>query len=80
MEKEEVLKKLQEIILDETGISIENEAIHSELNADLNIGSFDRIFIFVRLEDEFKIQFDDKDVTECTTLNDIVEIIMKKSQ
>lgn len=80
MEKEEVLKKLQEIILDETGISVENESIHSELSADLNIGSYDRICVFVRLEEEFKIQFEDKDVVEGITINDILEIIMKKSQ
>ena len=80
MEKEEVLKKMQEIILDETGISIENEPIHSELEADLNIGSYDRICIFIRLEEEFKIQFEDKDVAEGITINDVVEIIMKKSQ
>ena len=79
MSKDEVLKKVQEIVSEYTGLPQESVIPNAELGTDLNIGSLDKIDIFVRFEDEFKIQFTDDDVYEDITIDDIVETILKKS-
>ena len=79
MSKDEVLKKVQEIVSEYTGLPQESVTPNAELGTDLNIGSLDKIDIFVRFEDEFKIQFTDDDVYEDITIDDIVETILKKS-
>jgi len=55
----------------------EEITLQTELDEDLNIGSFDRLMIINALEDEFKVQVEDSELSEIKTVNDIVEIIKK---
>ena len=74
----EILQKVQEIISEQMGYPTENVTPNSELDYNLNVGSLDRIEIFIKIEDTFSIQISDEQTEGIEKVSDLVELIEKK--
>lgn len=59
----------------------ENEIVpETNLRKDLKADSEDLIYIAMGLEDEFGVNFSDKVMRRCSTIQDIVEYVKKKKK
>lgn len=76
--KEDILERLKIMVMPLVGkekpISIEDH-----LTNDLGIDSMDLVDIIVEIEDTFSIIFDDLELNDMETINDLVEKIEHKS-
>ena len=78
MNREEVLKKIIDIVSDK--LTIEKEGIFekSNLEADLGADSLDGVDIIMTVEDEFDFDISNLDADEMITVGDIVDYIFKR--
>lgn len=73
-EKEkEVFEKIKGIIVNQMGCSESAVEIDADLSEDLNIGSLDKVEIFIEIEKQFNYEFNDTDMEGIETVRDIVE-------
>lgn len=52
-------------------------SVTSNLKEDLDVGSLEAVEILMELEDEFKIEFEEKDHEHLTTVQDIIDLVNK---
>lgn len=71
---EKIFQKIKELIKNQTGKDI---TLNSNLR-DLGIDSLELLDFIVKAEKEFKIQIDDSELINLTTIKDIVEAIENK--
>lgn len=77
MEREYILKKVKEIIVDKLGVDEEcvNEA--SEFEADFGADSLDAVEMVMEAEKEFGISIPDEDLEGGKTVGEYVDMIEK---
>lgn len=72
-----MLEKIIEIIATRTGIPL--SALNSETNLfELDVDSYDFISIIMDIEYSLNVKFEDDEIVELRTPNDILEVILKK--
>lgn len=65
MEKEQIVKKVKEIIISSLDLKIQPEEIVGEdLINEVGINSIDALEIFVWIENEFDIEIEDEDISD----------------
>lgn len=81
MERKEIFDELLEIFKNVRQIDpekLKNATESTDLVADLNVPSTERINVVIKAEQVFDIQFDDDDVDELgSTMKDLVDLIIE---
>lgn len=75
MEKEEIFKKLKEIIIDVLDIKEDNIAYEATFLDDFGADSLDIVEIVMAMEEAFNIEIPDEDVEKISSVKDAVEYI-----
>lgn len=70
-----VFEKLQQIIVDELGVSKEDVTLEADLNDDLGADSLDAVELIMAIEDEFDLSVSDDVAQELKTVQNIVDYI-----
>ena len=80
MEREEVIKKVTEILLkySKSDLKADDVTEKTTLLEDLSINSARLVDIILDFEDVFNIQVEDADADSVNTLGDSVDLILKK--
>ena len=78
MTHEKISQKVRELISFSMTIPVESVTETADLDTDLNIGSLDKVHIFILVEDEFHITIQDDDMNDIETVEDIVELVVRK--
>ncbi len=76
MEKEELLKKVKEIVADKLSISEEQVTEDASFMEDLGADSLDTVELVMALEDEFGLNIPDDQAEKMTTVGKAMEYIM----
>jgi acyl carrier protein len=72
-----IFEKVQEIIVNQLGISKEEVTLETDID-DLGADSLDFVEILMALEEEFDIEITDAEAEVIDTVEDLVECIMCK--
>ncbi len=75
MEKEEIFKKLKEIIIDILDIKEDKIAHEATFLDDFGADSLDIVEIVMAMEEAFNIEIPDEDVEKISSVKDAVEYI-----
>lgn len=77
MNKDEIIKKLFDIINEELGIEPENISLDANIREDFEADSLDMIDIIMDIEDELNVEVPNEVLDDLITVNDVVEYIAK---
>lgn len=81
MEKEEIFKKVQALIVDSQGLSPNEVSLDANFKEDLQIDSLELIVLIINAEKEFNCSLPDEKLNTIKTVGDFVDAIYeKKSQ
>jgi acyl carrier protein len=78
-EKEKVLEKVKEIIVDQLGVEEEEVTLEASFIEDLGADSLDIVELIMALEEEFSLEIPDDEAEKISTVNDAVEYIRENS-
>ncbi len=78
MNRDNIEKKIIDIVSDELSIERDEISEQSNLSADLGADSLDAVEITMILEDEFDLSISDKDANNLINIKSIVDYIEKK--
>lgn len=78
MEREELFRKVSEIISDKLNVPIEDIDEDSHLIEDLGADSLDAFDLVMVFEDEFGIKLEDEEIEKLLTVKDIVNLLERK--
>lgn len=81
MEKEQIVKKIKEIIISSLDLKIQPEEIVGEdLINEVGINSIDALEIFVWIENEFDIEIEDEDLSDqlLASVDGLAEYVIKR--
>lgn len=78
MDREELFKKVAEIISEKLNVPIEDIDEGSHLIEDLGADSLDAFDLVMVFEDEFGIKLEDEEVEKLLTVKDILDVLMEK--
>ena len=75
MEYAEILKKVQDIIVDKLGLAAEQVTPEASFTADLGADSLDTVELIMEFEKEFDIEIPDEDAQSIKTVGDAINYI-----
>ncbi len=77
MERNEILEKMVEVVVDQLGV--EAEAVNEDASFvdDLGADSLDLLQLMTALEDEFSITIPDEEFENISTVSDVIDIITR---
>jgi len=75
---EKYLNKIKEITIEKSGIDGEEVLDSSYFEDDLNIGEMELLDILGALEEEYEIEFTDKEKDTIKSVMELVELVMEK--
>ena len=75
METELIFERIQNIVVDEIGLSPEEITMESSFSNDLGVDSLLLAELIMRIEDDFKIIIPDGDAEKIVTVQDAVSYI-----
>ena len=78
MDREELFKKVAEIISEKLNVPIEDIDEDSHLIEDLGADSLDAFDLVMAFEDEFGVKIEDEEVEKILTVRNIVDLLSKK--
>jgi len=78
MSKEEILKKVTEIVIDQLGVDKEQATPTASIVNDLAADSLDCIELLMSLEEEFGISIPEGDAESLKTINDAVDYLISR--
>ncbi|ABS60735.1 acyl carrier protein [Fervidobacterium nodosum Rt17-B1] len=78
MDREELFKKVAEIISEKLNVPIEDIDEDSHLIEDLGADSLDAFDLVMVFEDEFGVKIEDEEVEKILTVRNIVDLLSKK--
>lgn len=79
MSKEELLKKVTEIVIDQLGVDEKQATPTASLADELAADSLDRAELLIALEEEFGIAISEEDGERLKTINDVVDYLASRS-
>ena len=77
MEREEILEKVKDIIVDKLGVDKECINEVSDIKDDFGADSLDAVELIMEAEKEFGIIIQDEDAAKVKTVEDAVDLIKK---
>lgn len=78
MGRTEVLKKIQEILLEKLGKSVEVVNEEDRFEKDLGLDSLDVIDLVMFIEDVYGIRIEDEEIENLSRVRDLVDLTLKK--
>lgn len=78
VDREELFKKVAEIISEKLNVPVEDIDEDSHLIEDLGADSLDAFDLVMVFEDEFGIKLEDEEVEKLLTVKDILDVLMEK--
>ena len=78
MNREELFKKVAEMISEKLNVPIEDIDEDSHIIEDLGANSLDAFDLVMILEDEFGIKLEDDEIERMLTVKDILDLLMEK--
>ena len=81
MNREQILEKIREIVVEELGVSAEKVTEQARFIEDLGADSIGVMELVMKMEEAFDIQIPDQDIEKFRTVGDAIDyIISKKGQ
>lgn len=80
MEREELMKKVREIVADKLSISEEQITEDASFMEDLGADSLDTVELVMALEDEFGLNIPDDEAEKLTTVGKALDYILSHKQ
>ncbi len=78
MERDELLKKLKEIVADKLSINEDQITEDASFIDDLGADSLDTVELVMALEDEFDLDIPDEDAEKLTTVGKALDYILER--
>lgn len=78
MSRDEILKKVTEITIDQLGVDREQATPTASIVDDLAADSLDCIELLMSLEEEFGISIPEEDAEKLKTINDAVDYLISR--
>ncbi|HOQ40206.1 MAG TPA: acyl carrier protein [Fervidobacterium sp.] len=78
MNREELFKRVAEMISEKLNVPIEDIEEDSHLIEDLGADSLDAFDLVMIIEDEFGIKLEDDEIERMLTVKDILDLLMEK--
>jgi len=78
--REELFKKVAEMISEKLNVPIEDIDEDSHIIEDLGADSLDAFDLVMIIEDEFGIKLEDDEIERMLTVKDILDLLMEKSR
>lgn len=79
LDRDEVIRKVQKIFVDVLNLQDELPALDARLVEDLGAESVDMISLLLELEEAFGGEIPDPDLAELTTVQSVVDYVIKHS-
>jgi len=76
--REELFKKVAEMISEKLNVPIEDIDEDSHIIEDLGADSLDAFDLVMIIEDEFGLKLDDDEIERMLTVKDILDLLMEK--
>lgn len=77
MDRNEILEKMVEVIVDQLGIDAEVITEDASFIEDLGADSLDLLQLMTALEDEFSIVIPDEEFENLSTVGDVIDVITR---
>ena len=77
MEREEIKKKVNDILVDKLGVDPSEVKEDATFTGDLGGDSLDCVEVIMECEHEFGVTVSDADAAQCTTVKDIYDLVEK---
>jgi len=78
MEANEVFEKVKGLFVEDLGIDESKVTMDAKLEEDLEIDSLGIVEVVMAFEDEFKIEIDDEELADVTTVGQAVNLLHSK--
>ncbi|MGB4262778.1 MAG: acyl carrier protein [Fervidobacterium sp.] len=78
MNREELFKRVAEMISEKLNVPIEDIEEDSHLIEDLGADSLDAFDLVMIIEDEFGVKLEDDEIERMLTVKDILDLLMEK--
>lgn len=78
MERSEVLKKIQEVLLEKLGKAVEVVSEEDRFEKDLGLDSLDVIDLVMFVEDVYGIRIEDEEIENLSRVRDLVDLTLRK--
>ncbi len=78
MDRNEILKKIKDIAVEELGVSPEKVTEEARFIEDLGADSIGVMELVMKMEEEFGLQIPDEDIEKLRTVDDVIDYILKK--
>jgi len=77
MERDELLRKIKEIVADKLSISEDQVTEEASFIDDLGADSLDTVELVMALEDEFDLDIPDEDAEKLTTVGKAIDYVLE---
>jgi len=78
LERAEILKKIQEILLEKLGKAVEVVSEEDRFEKDLGLDSLDVIDLVMFVEDVYGIRIEDEEIENLSRVRDLVDLTLRK--
>ncbi|MDN5359925.1 MAG: acyl carrier protein [Thermotogaceae bacterium] len=78
MKKDELFKKVQEIIADSLDVEVEEVTPEASLTEDIGADSLELVDLTMDFEDEFNVKIETAELGEIDTVEEITNLLEKK--
>ncbi len=78
MNREQILEKIREIVVEELGVSAEKVTEDARFIEDLGADSIGVMELVMKMEETFDIQIPDQDIEKIRTVGDAINYILSK--
>lgn len=78
MNEEELIKKINAVVVEKLGVKEEQVKTDSSFVDDLGADSLDRVELVMALEDEFDIEIPDEDAEKLVKVSDVITYVKAK--
>ncbi len=80
MDRNEILAKIKDIVVEELGVAPEKVTEDARFIEDLGADSIGVMELVMKMEEEFDLKIPDEDIEKLRTVGDVINYILEKVQ